>query len=134
MTHDGPLGRQVDARIEDALHLPQGALDPADAGGTGHPLDGQAHLVDRHVVPGLPNDVGEGRRTRRGWVVADGGPLGGEVDARPVDAGGLAEGTLDAAHARGAGHPGDRKRRLLGPVLLGPLRCLAVGRLAAWGR
>ena len=44
---------------------------------------------------------------RDGRVERDGGPLGGEVDGRVTDPGGLREEALDAVDARGAGHPLD---------------------------
>ena len=108
------LGGEIDGDRLDARHLAQRPLDPPHAGGAGHPGHGQHHLLAAHPVAGLLDgrlQVGEGGGGR---VVADGGLLGRQVDAGVGHARHLGERPLDAAHAGGAGHAGDRQADVLG--------------------
>jgi hypothetical protein len=63
ITQQGGFIGKVDLHLNNARHRPQGAVDPADAGCTRHPSDGQAHLLGpRGVTCGLQhgNDLGKG--------------------------------------------------------------------------
>ncbi len=110
----GALGGQVDRGRLDPRHLQQRPLDPAHAGGAGHPANRQGDLLAPHAVPSLLDGAGQVRQGHGRRVIADRGALGRQVHARPIDPLDLAERPLDAPHTGGAGHTGDRQAHLAG--------------------
>lgn len=111
--HGRTLGRQVHAGLGDAGHGAQRAFDAADAGGAGHPLDGEfrGRGADR-VACALDRADQIGPRDRRGET--DLRAFRGKVHAGVKDARHPLQGPFDTADTGGAGHPLDGERDRLG--------------------
>ncbi|MNQ62263.1 hypothetical protein D3C85_766030 [compost metagenome] len=101
----GALAGQVHRHLGDARHLAQGALDATGAAGAGHAAYGQFEALGRHLVAGGFDGRHQGRQAVAGGLHA--GLFGGQVYAGGLYPRHLGQGTLDAAGAAGAGHPGD---------------------------
>ncbi|MNM73949.1 hypothetical protein D3C81_856960 [compost metagenome] len=102
------LAGEVDAHLAHPRHLAQGALDAADATGTGHAVDGQFQAVAGYLVAGLFHSCDQGGQAIRTGDLHT-GLLAGQVDAGLDHTGHLAQGAFDPAGATGAGHAGDRQ-------------------------
>ena len=63
----------------------------------------------RHFIARVRNHARKISSTCQLWEITNRCALGGEVDAHLTDAIRLAQEAIDAIHARGAGHPHDRK-------------------------
>ncbi|MDT4803435.1 hypothetical protein FQZ97_361860 [compost metagenome] len=101
----GAFAGQVHRHLGDPRHLAQGALDTPSATGAGHAADGQFKALGRHLVAGGFDGRHQGRQAVAGRL--DAGLFGREVDAGGLYPWHPGQGTLDAAGATGAGHPGD---------------------------
>ncbi len=106
----GALAGQVDADLAYAGHLLQRPLDPADATGAGHALDGQFQAARRNLVAGLLDRRHQGRQAVRRGLYA--GLLAGQVDRGGRDPGHFLQGSFDTAGAGRASHAADRQIEL----------------------
>lgn len=106
----GALAGQVDADLAYAGHLLQRPLDPADATGAGHALDGQFQAARRNLVAGLLDRRHQGRQAVRRGLHA--GLLAGQVDRGGRDPGHFLQGSFDTAGAGRASHAADRQIEL----------------------
>ena len=104
-------GGEIDVRRGDAGHSAQRLLHRRDAGGAGHPLDAELHLVLGHLIAGA-FDSRHDRSGIRGAGEGDVGAAGGEIDIDALDAGNRGDRLLDMTDAGAAVHAFDRNDQL----------------------
>ena len=68
---------------------------------------GDGGVVEVGVIAGMLDGLGQLRRISFGWIEADAGPAGGEVDLGCLRTGNRFEGFFDVGDATGAGHAFD---------------------------